>query len=429
MPAPTLTKSAPARLALTIKVKSFDGASGTFTGYLSTFGNEDLVRDVVEAGAFTKTLADAEAKRAADSSPYLFPILWQHNPTEPIGGFTTMTEDEHGLYVEGALDMDIEQGRRAFSGLSKGYIRSLSIGYDVIRERWAKALRYLVEIRLWEGSVVTIPANPAATIGDVKGRSRMTRKRTRAAKPAPEGKARDFATIFAQEAEADDLLEDLDDLNEALCATLVGILMDLDVRQPGNEGMQEAQARTSLAQFSDAVLGWLARAAQADVWEEMVDTQTQMAESMTEYATEGPGYYGYMSARDEVLAKMADVRAAKILADYPQTKAGRALSQANTDRITKALDTAEAGHSQMADAIKDMRGLVSDLAPSRNDPDTEDDDTAKPGESSQPDKKAAPPTETPEASTSEHASALDAATLDSLRALSERITNALGSRA
>jgi HK97 family phage prohead protease len=429
MPAPTLTKSAPARLALTIKVKSFDGASGTFTGYLSTFGNEDLVRDVVEAGAFTKTLADAEAKRAADGSPYLFPILWQHNPTEPIGGFTTMTEDEHGLYVEGALDMDIEQGRRAFSGLSKGYIRSLSIGYDVIRERWAKALRYLVEIRLWEGSVVTIPANPAATVGDVKGRSSMTRtRRQRHAKPV-EGqatKARDFLTVFATEAEAEDLLEDLDDLGEALCMTLVGILMDTT----GSGEAPEAQARTSLGQFAEKVVEWLARASQADVWADMVASQAEMAESMTEYATDPPHYYGsYMSAQDEILGKLADVRAAKILARYPETKAGRALSQANTDRITKALDTAEAGHSQMADAIKDMRGLVSDLAPSRNDPDTQDDDTTKPGESSQPDKKAAPPTETPEASTSEHASALDAATLDSLRALSERITNALGSRA
>lgn len=426
MPAPTLTKSAPARLALTIKLKSFDGAAGTFTGYLSTFGNEDLVRDVVEAGAFTKTLADAEAKRAADGSPYLFPILWQHNPTEPIGGFTTMTEDEHGLYVEGALDMDIEQGRRAFSGLSKGYIRSLSIGYDVIRERWAKALRYLVEIRLWEGSVVTIPANPSATVGDVKGQRTMPRKRTRVAKPAPEGKARDFLTVLATEAEADDLIEDLDDLGDALCMTLVGILMDTT----GSAEAPEAQARTSLGQFAEKVVEWLARASQADVWADMVASQAEMVESMTEYATEGPRYYnGYMSATDEIMGKLANVRAAKILATYPETKAGRALSQANTDRITKALDTAEAGHSQMAEAIKDMRGLVSDLAPSRNDPDTQDDDTAKPGESSPPDKKAAPPASTPEGVESEHASALDAGTLDDLRQLSARITEALGSRA
>src|SRR5260221_82659 len=169
----TLTKSAPSRKTLTFSEwKAVDEALGIFEGFLSVFGNPDSYKDIVEPGSFAKTLGEAQKARDSRGATYMLPILWQHNPNDPIGGFLDMKETPTGLYVKGQLDLDIEQGRRAYSGLKKGYIAGLSIGYDTIQEEWKSGYRHLKEIRLWEGSTVTFGANELALVTNVKSHTR-----------------------------------------------------------------------------------------------------------------------------------------------------------------------------------------------------------------------------------------------------------------
>jgi HK97 family phage prohead protease len=137
---------------------------GTFTGLASTYGNVDLGGDVVERGAFTKTLQERGAQ---------VPILWQHDQKNPIG-LGTLTDSPEGLVIKGRLDLDIEQGQRAYSGLKKGYLKGLSIGYDVVKQRYADGARHLTELKLYEVSTVTFPMNEEATITSVKGGSAAT---------------------------------------------------------------------------------------------------------------------------------------------------------------------------------------------------------------------------------------------------------------
>lgn len=148
--------------------KAYDDAPGTFSGYLAVFGNEDLGGDVIDPGAFAKTLNDARERKAAQSSAYLFPILYQHDDKQPCGGFVDAHEDSHGLYVKGQLDLDTQLGRDTYSGLKKGYMSGLSIGYSAIKHKWVGDIRHLQELALYEGSVVTFPMNPAAQVGNVK---------------------------------------------------------------------------------------------------------------------------------------------------------------------------------------------------------------------------------------------------------------------
>lgn len=162
-------KTAPSRRVFVFsELKSFDDEQGKFKGYLSVFGNADSYKDIVDQGAFSKTLQDKSLQKQNSEDPYLLPILWQHNPSDPIGGFIDIHQNEKGLFVEGQLDLDIEQGKRAYSGLKKGYIKGLSIGYDTIKEEWKDGYRHLKEIRLWEGSVVTFGANDQALVNGVK---------------------------------------------------------------------------------------------------------------------------------------------------------------------------------------------------------------------------------------------------------------------
>ena len=56
--------------------------TGEFSGYASTFGNEDLGRDVVLPGAFTKSLAQRPAAKVK--------MLRSHDQTDPIGIWTAV---------------------------------------------------------------------------------------------------------------------------------------------------------------------------------------------------------------------------------------------------------------------------------------------------------------------------------------------------
>lgn len=153
------------------ELKTIDDDMGTFSGYVAVFNNKDGNGDVIERGAFKKTLSEARETKARTHSMFLYPLLWQHKESEPIGGIMDASEDEHGLFIRGQFDLDIEQGRRAYSGVKKGYLRGLSIGYDTIKHMWDQSrTRHLTEIRLWEGSPVTFPANTEAQIVNVKNR-------------------------------------------------------------------------------------------------------------------------------------------------------------------------------------------------------------------------------------------------------------------
>lgn len=139
------------------EVKSID-EQGVFEGYAAVFGNEDLGGDIIEPGAFKKTLQE---------NPRM-PILWQHDPREPIGVTLEAYEDTHGLRVQGQLNLETSRGREAYALLKQGALKGLSIGYDTIKEVWEGNIRRLKEIRLWEWSLVTFPMNPQAQVTAVK---------------------------------------------------------------------------------------------------------------------------------------------------------------------------------------------------------------------------------------------------------------------
>jgi HK97 family phage prohead protease len=157
---------------LSIELKSID-ADGTFTGYASLFGREDLSHDVVEPGAFAASLA----RRGLAA----IKMLWHHDPAEPIGRWLAIHEDQRGLAVRGQLLTDLDRAREALVLMRAGAVDGLSIGFRTVRARTDKAagIRRLLEVDLWEISVVTFPMLPDARIAAVKG----TRPRAPVAPP------------------------------------------------------------------------------------------------------------------------------------------------------------------------------------------------------------------------------------------------------
>ena len=138
---------------------------GTFEGYGSVFGNKDLGNDVIESGAFAKSL-----KRR---KPQNVKLLYQHKSDMPIGVFDEIREDDHGLVVKGRLALKTQAGAEAYELLKMGALDGLSIGFRVnpkevsYDKRGNK--RIIKEVDLMEVSLVTFPMNPQATVRSVKG--------------------------------------------------------------------------------------------------------------------------------------------------------------------------------------------------------------------------------------------------------------------
>ncbi|TXI34764.1 MAG: HK97 family phage prohead protease [Aquipseudomonas alcaligenes] len=153
-------------LSTAFKVKSV-GDDGTFSGYGSVFDIPDSYSDVVHPGAFLESLKGWARKGG-------FPaMLWQHKFDEPLGVYTKMEEDDHGLYLEGRLLIDDDPlARRAYAHLKAGSITGLSIGYSIPSGggTWdnGAGVYHLNQIDLWEVSLVTFPANDAARVETVK---------------------------------------------------------------------------------------------------------------------------------------------------------------------------------------------------------------------------------------------------------------------
>ena len=132
---------------------------GTFTGYLSVFDNEDSWGDIVKPGAFKRTLKNQKS----------FPLLDSHNPDWLIGDFVGK-EDDKGLLIEGSLVLAVQRAKEKHALMKHGILTGLSIGFETIKDEWDRDenVRYVKEVKLWEGSLVTFPANDLARIDEVK---------------------------------------------------------------------------------------------------------------------------------------------------------------------------------------------------------------------------------------------------------------------
>lgn len=137
---------------------------GRFEGYGSVFGNKDLGNDVIEKGAFMRSLKKKK--------PYQVKLLYQHKTDMPIGVFEEIKEDGHGLYVKGKLALQTQAGKEAYELMKMGALDGLSIGFkvnpDMVSYDKRSRKRIIKEVDLMEISLVTFPMNPKATVRSVK---------------------------------------------------------------------------------------------------------------------------------------------------------------------------------------------------------------------------------------------------------------------
>ncbi len=135
---------------------------GTVEGYASLFGEVDQARDMVMPGAFTQTLKARGIRR--------IPMLFQHDPAEPVGVWLDLREDMRGLHARGRLIPDVMRARELLSLVRNGAIDGLSIGFRTVQGRVdpRTRVRRLYQVDLWEISIVTFPLLAGARVHAVK---------------------------------------------------------------------------------------------------------------------------------------------------------------------------------------------------------------------------------------------------------------------
>lgn len=153
-----ISKSIPLR----VETKA-DAPAGTISAYLTTFGNNDVVNDIMAKGALDSYIAKF------DPATKKLPMFYEHDHTAIIGEWTDLKSDAHGVVGTGVLYTETTKGSDVYKLMKRDAVSSVSIGFrssDYTKND--EGGRTFNEIELVETSVVLNPANDQAQIMSVK---------------------------------------------------------------------------------------------------------------------------------------------------------------------------------------------------------------------------------------------------------------------
>lgn len=154
-----------ARKGFDIGFKDIDLQKGIVTGYFAHFGSLDSDGDIVEQGAFKKSIMER-----GPNGKKLIKWLLDHDRTKVPGTLETLQEDEIGLYYEGKAGRHT-LGRDFLLMAEDGIINQHSFGFRTIKEQFDEVARAnrIKEVMLYEGSSIQfLGANENTPLTGVK---------------------------------------------------------------------------------------------------------------------------------------------------------------------------------------------------------------------------------------------------------------------
>lgn len=141
-------------LDFALDAKALDD-DGYIEGLAVGYGNLDRGGDVVLPGAI----------RMASKS---LPMLMFHDQKRPAGVWSEFQDTADGLLAKGRFSMSTATGKEAHGLVKDGALGGLSMGYKTVRHNIVGKARHLMEVMLYEVSLVTIPMNEKTLIMSVK---------------------------------------------------------------------------------------------------------------------------------------------------------------------------------------------------------------------------------------------------------------------
>ena len=142
------------------QISDIDENLGIVKGYGSVFGNKDSDNDVIEKGAYRRTIKNNGSR---------IKYLYQHDITKPIGKMKELYEDDKGLVFVAEIPKTTF-GNEVLELMRYGVIDENSVGIMPVKKDYDEdGVRVIKEAKLYEISAVTIAANDEAKILEVKG--------------------------------------------------------------------------------------------------------------------------------------------------------------------------------------------------------------------------------------------------------------------
>ena len=142
------------------QISDIDENLGIVKGYGSEFGNKDSDNDIIEKGAYRRTIKNNGSR---------VKYLYQHDITKPIGKMKELYEDEKGLVFVAEVPKTTF-GNEVLELMKYGVIDENSVGIMPVKKDYDEdGIRVIKEAKLYEISAVTIAANDEAKILEVKG--------------------------------------------------------------------------------------------------------------------------------------------------------------------------------------------------------------------------------------------------------------------
>lgn len=132
------------------ELKDVDMKGRRVSGYLSAFDNKDSDGEIIVKGAYSKSLNERKGE--------IF-FLNQHNWSQPHGKFDELKEDSTGLYFVSNPMIDTTYSMDTLKLYEAGIIKEHSVGFITMKDEIKTDARYIKEIKLYEGSNVTLGAN------------------------------------------------------------------------------------------------------------------------------------------------------------------------------------------------------------------------------------------------------------------------------
>jgi len=150
-------------IALVVDTNKTGATTGTISAYLTTFGNSDIVEDIIDKGALDSFIAKF------DPSTQKLPMFYEHDHTAIIGEWIDLKADNHGVMGTGVLYTETTKGSDVYKLMKRDAVSAVSIGFrsgDYTKN--AGGGRTFNQMDLVETSVVLRPANDQAQIVSVK---------------------------------------------------------------------------------------------------------------------------------------------------------------------------------------------------------------------------------------------------------------------
>jgi HK97 family phage prohead protease len=202
-------RSFPVKLK-SVEMKDEDGSSvGEFSAVVAVFGNRDRGGDIIERGAFKRTLEERG----------LPPIIYSHRwEMPPIGVASRAEETDEGLEIDGRLFVDENQtAKETYVAMREGALKEFSFAYEPLEfetrsgneedeekgEGEEEETRHLLDVELFEVGPTLVGMNPATRLIEVRSRQEKRVIPFRETSKAPDDTSWDAAAEVARADVAD----------------------------------------------------------------------------------------------------------------------------------------------------------------------------------------------------------------------------------